>query len=282
MSERGTKFAIEHKRHEQAYTMPNKHEHNHYEIYYLIAGERVYFIEDQIFRVHQGDLVFISKGLIHRTSEGKSSTGVHERVVVYFTEEFINSLLPPPKTTELLECFNSDIKVVHLDIKQQNFIENLLQKMRQEFSSSKIHLELYQQMLLVELLIFSNRLKFKANNDFLSDHNLNPVYHTVYKILRHIRTNYQEQLTLSGIAEEFYISQYYLSRVFRQVTGVTLVEYINNTRIKAAQRMLVETDKSVNEIAAETGYESQTHFGRMFKKISGTSPLKYRKQNKQT
>lgn len=121
-------------------------------------------------------------------------------------------------------------------------------------------------MLLIELLIFCNRLDFKNSKSYLQE--LNPIYNTVHKIIRYIRNNYHEKLTLSSIAKQFYISPYYLSRMFKQITGLTLIEYINNTRVKAAQKLLLETNNSISEIAAQVGYESHTHFGRMFKKLS--------------
>lgn len=273
----GTPFAIEYNKEESSYTMADKHEHAHYEIYYLISGERFYFIEDQIYHVHQGDLVFISKGFIHRTSEVSSSTCSHERIIVYFTEKFLHPILPVNKVTELIQCFNHKIKVIHLNTSQQNFIEALLTKLMLEKENKYANAELYQKMLLIELLIFCNRLDFKNSKSYLQE--LNPIYNTVHKIIRYIRNNYHEKLTLSSIAKQFYISPYYLSRMFKQITGLTLIEYINNTRIKAAQKLLLETNNSISEIAAQVGYESHTHFGRMFKKIVGVSPMKYRKNN---
>lgn len=273
----GTVFTIDYNKEESSYTMTDKHEHAHYEIYYLISGERFYFIEDQIYHVHQGDLVFISKGFIHRTSEVSSSTCSHERIVVYFTEKFLNPILPPNKIIELIKCFNHEIKVVHLNTSQQNFIEALLTKLMLEKENKYDNAKLYQKMLLIELLIFCNRLDFENSTNYLQE--LNPIYSTVHKIIRYIRNNYHEKLTLSSIANKFFVSPYYLSRMFKQVTGLTLIEYINNTRVKAAQTLLLETNYSVSEIAEQVGYESQTHFGRMFKRIAGVSPMKYRKHN---
>lgn len=277
MKTEGTIFDIEYNKQKSSYNMASQHEHQHHEIYYLISGERFYFIEDQIYHVHQGDLVFISRGFIHRTSEVTTSTGSHERIVVYFTEEFINKLLPAEKISTLTACFNHETKVVHLNTFQQNFVESLLAKMITEVSDDKSEADLYKKILLIELLLFSNRLNFESKKNFLYD--LNPVFHTIHKIVRHIRNNHQEHLTLSSLSEQFFISPYYLSRMFKQVTGLTLVEYINNIRIKAAQQLLIQTELPISKIAEKIGYESQTHFGRMFKKITGTTAMKYRKQN---
>ena len=82
--------------------------------------------------------------------------------------------------------------------------------------------------------------------------------------------------TLS-LSETFFISPYYLSRTFKAVTGFTLIEYVNLTRIKQAQRLLKETDHKIIDIAEAVGFESIGHFDRIFKKIAATTPMTYRK-----
>ncbi|MGB3986308.1 MAG: helix-turn-helix transcriptional regulator, partial [Limnochordia bacterium] len=74
-------------------------------------------------------------------------------------------------------------------------------------------------------------------------------------------------------------SQYYLSRMFKTVTGLTLIEYLNTIRIQEAQKLLADENLSITEIASLVGYDSQTYFGRMFKRITGLTPREYRKHN---
>ncbi|MDI9419099.1 MAG: AraC family transcriptional regulator [Firmicutes bacterium] len=273
----GVRFAVLYNKLDTSYTMPYKHEHEHYEIYYLISGDRFYFIEDQIYHVHQGDLVFISKGYIHRTTEADSSVGSHARYVVYFTEELLQHVLSPAQVKELLSCFHHDAKVIHLTVSQQNFIEGLLTKMISKHVQQHPNKNLYQQILLVELLLFANQLNFDLAPNYF--HDLNPIYHTIHQIIQYIRKHYQEKLSLAKIAEQFYISPYYLSRMFKQVTGLTLTEYLNNTRIKAAQQLLLTTHMPISEISEQAGYESHTHFSRVFKQFTNLSPMQYRKAN---
>ena len=85
-------------------------------------------------------------------------------------------------------------------------------------------------------------------------------------------------MTLQTISERFYISPYYFSRTFKQITGFTFIEYLNGVRIKEAQKLLRKTNLSIGKIAESVGYQNNTHFGRLFKKATGISPLAYRKQ----
>ncbi|MEG0502950.1 MAG: helix-turn-helix transcriptional regulator [Cellulosilyticaceae bacterium] len=76
----------------------------------------------------------------------------------------------------------------------------------------------------------------------------------------------------------FYISPYYLSRTFKEGTGFNMINYLNYIRVKNAKVLLDGTSRAITDISQEVGFESTTHFDRVFKEIEGISPLKYRKQ----
>lgn len=89
--------------------------------------------------------------------------------------------------------------------------------------------------------------------------------------------NYDKDISLDMLAKKFYISPYHLCHEFKRYTGRTLVEYINITRIMNAQRKIMETNDSITDICSHTGFKNLTHFNRVFRSITGTSPSKYRK-----
>lgn len=84
----------------------------------------------------------------------------------------------------------------------------------------------------------------------------------------------------SEVAARFYLSPYYLSRLFKRVTGQSIVDYINNRRIEAAQKLLETTELSISAVAEQTGFASAAHFRRVFHEVMGTGPLQYRKAHK--
>ncbi len=90
-----------------------------------------------------------------------------------------------------------------------------------------------------------------------------------------------DTVTRSQIAQTFYLSPNYVSKLFRKETGVSLSEYIQGEKIKLAKRLLTQEDLQISEIAFRTGYPSFAHFSRQFKKYTGVSPTEYRNQNRQ-
>ena len=103
---------------------------------------------------------------------------------------------------------------------------------------------------------------------------------TVEQICAYLAANYQQKLSLTEVAARFYISPYYLSRLFRRVTGQSIVDYINARRIEAAQKLLETTELSIGSVAEQTGFASAAHFRRVFRETMGVGPLQYRKSRK--
>lgn len=84
-------------------------------------------------------------------------------------------------------------------------------------------------------------------------------------------------LSLDGIAESSGISKYYFAHKFRQITGYTLVNYINLMRCEKAKGLLANEQKEIQEIGNQCGFNSHSYFTRVFKECTGLSPTDYRK-----
>jgi AraC-like DNA-binding protein len=100
----------------------------------------------------------------------------------------------------------------------------------------------------------------------------------IAEICAYLETMYHLPLSLEEIAEETGFSTSYLSRYFKNQTGICLFEYINRLRIKRACFLLKNTDKKIIEIAYESGYNNVSFFNRYFKKTLYLSPMEYRKK----
>ena len=89
-----------------------------------------------------------------------------------------------------------------------------------------------------------------------------------------------EDVRIEELAKELGISAAYLQRLFRQVHGMTIIDYLNRMRIERAKLLLLNTDDPVVEIAVEAGFNSRQHFTRVFTSLEGTSPQDYRREKR--
>ncbi len=99
-------------------------------------------------------------------------------------------------------------------------------------------------------------------------------------IQQYIEANYNTDLTLQHIASTFYLSREYVSRRFKQKTGVNLSEYLEQLRIENAKLYLTDHDIKISQIASMVGYQDDKYFSRVFKKLTGCTPKEYRHSHK--
>lgn len=92
---------------------------------------------------------------------------------------------------------------------------------------------------------------------------------------KYIEEHYQEELSLDILADKMEISPKYLSRIFKQIIGVNLSDYLMYIRVENAKKMLV-TRESVKDIMEKTGFNNRTTFTRAFKRLEGVTPNEYR------
>ena len=96
-------------------------------------------------------------------------------------------------------------------------------------------------------------------------------------VIDYVNNHLSEEIYLDALAEKLNLSSGYLSSYFKEKTGTNIVEYVNETRIRKAAELLVETRMKVQEVAEAVGYRNITSFNRMFKKYTGLKPSEYRK-----
>ncbi|MFD2329947.1 response regulator [Cohnella sp. GCM10020058] len=96
------------------------------------------------------------------------------------------------------------------------------------------------------------------------------------RIQKHIADNLHDELSLVRLADLVYFNPSYLSRLFKQVTGINLSDYICEARVKKAKQLLENANTKVQEIAAAVGYSSPANFARFFKKMTRLTPQEYR------
>lgn len=105
----------------------------------------------------------------------------------------------------------------------------------------------------------------------------NEVYNFhVRKSIEYTKNNYKKPLNLNYIAKHLGLNKCYFCNLFKKETGKTYSQFLNQVRTKKSKDLLVNTNLSTLEVALSVGYNNQNYYNMTFKRIAGTTPLKYR------
>ena len=134
-----------------------------------------------------------------------------------------------------------------------------------------------QQAAAIRLLnIFAKQLAIVSNQVVLQTQNIEPPLITRAKA--YIEANCATDLSLGQTARALSLSIFYFCKLFKKATGVKFSEYLARARLERAKRLLLDPNVRVSEAAFEAGFQSLTHFNRVFKNLLGASPSEFRKQ----
>ncbi len=248
------------------FNMLEPHFHDEYELYYLMSGTRLFFIENRVYPMVTGCLTFVDGEHMHRAFS--KSDMPHTRFIVCIRKNVLKQ-----ENSKLTEPF---IKggCIALSSKEQIQIELIIRQIIEECSHSRTMQHEYIALLVHQLLIYTFRRYHTPA------HSIEYGGADIIKLLRYIDENYTRRITLGELCDYLNISISHLTRLFKTSTGYTIIEYINNMRIRKASGLLLHTDIPVSEIALETGFSSFSYFGKLFRACYGISPLRYRSRNR--
>lgn len=248
------------------YPMASMHYHHSYEFYYLVRGEREYFIGDEFYKIEDGDIVVIPPNILHRT-DGKSVT----RFLVYFSDLFLKRFFTP----EMISSFPLDrVLVLRPDESLRELLEQDLNLMLDEFNKDTDHPDTVASF----FAGFLCRMLFSiahARNNYVTDSYTDG---RVGQIIRFINEHYSEIDDIEQIAEHFFISKYHLCRIFNKSLGLPLISYLNTIKIRAASELMRNEKLNLTDIATRCGFNSPSYFCKVFKSEKGVPPTVYRKQ----
>ncbi|MEJ0090134.1 MAG: helix-turn-helix domain-containing protein [Limisphaerales bacterium] len=126
------------------------------------------------------------------------------------------------------------------------------------------------------LTIFAEHLSMVNNQIVMRDQNTEPP--VITRARQFILEHQTEELSLAQVAKAVNTSKFYFCKIFKKATGINFTDYLSRVRTERAKNLLLNPNLRISEIAYEVGFQSLTHFNRVFKRILGRSPTDYRAQ----
>jgi YesN/AraC family two-component response regulator len=127
----------------------------------------------------------------------------------------------------------------------------------------------------VQLLnIFANELSSMANRMTVQEADTEPSI--VRRAKAHITAHYGDAISLAETARAMHVSTFYFCKIFKRATGLTFTDYVGRVRIEKAKNLLLNPHLRISEIAYTVGFQSLTHFNRVFRKLTGAAPTVFR------
>ena len=266
---------VDHVRRHSPYIMPRPHSHPKYELYFLadLKGSGKITINGNCYSLKPNTLIIIDQNLIHQTDFSDSL--VHERFLLEIDPTlFLN------EADQLIHFpvdlfFKQATGVYPLDDDTLSKVANLFMSIYDDsLLMEKYFEDLVRLKILEMILILTRFMEEKESAQTRSEQMV-----ILRPIIKYINEHWADNLSLTQIAEDFYISKSYLARAFKNCTGNTLHHYVNLLRIKQAQRMLLlYENESIEEIARRCGFNSTSYFIRKFREEVNLAPKQYRKK----
>lgn len=248
------------------------HWHNAVELIYNLDGFCKVTVNGLEAVLNEKEILLVPSGEIHDIH----AFGTGKRFFIQFDLSLldgfggINTIKPVLTQTEKISANES--RNLH------KALEKLILEIIEEYEAKKIGYALALNARIFDILVLLSRNLIIRKN-FENVHNTKKVFGLV-KInssFKYIEDNYQNDITLKDVSKAVGFSEYHFSRLFKEISEKNFHSYLNEFRIKKAEKLLVNNDMSIAQIAHEVGFNSFATFNRIFKKVKGCPPTLYRK-----
>ncbi|SHN22523.1 AraC family transcriptional regulator [Gracilibacillus kekensis] len=256
------------------------HSHQEYEIYLFHQGTCRYLIHNQIYDLQPGDILLMDGLALHKPNLPRDSEYVRSHI--HFSPDVIEPALSSIGASSLLDVFHKLHHCLIRSSSRQNIeeLEQLIKKMseaKNDQEATEKEKEWRLKALLIQVLVLVNRLGHTSSHKAANE-KYDKAQHAE-KIASFIQEHFREKMSIDRIAESLNLSKSYVSHVFKEMTGYTIMEFVMATRLQQVKFLLeVNEEKTLQQIADESGFESVSHFSRFFKSNVGMTARQYRQK----
>ena len=254
------------------------HSHQQFEIFVLQEGKGQYLINNQIFELHPGTVILLDGTELHKvqiTGDEKN----YRRSHVHFDPTWLNDMIESSESTFLLDYFRTFHHRIFTFNDEKDFdqtirlIEELNEVALMEPSEGNM-----AEAKITLLYLIKSVYRFDKSDVMKDQYAKTDKAKMAEEIASYVQQHFKEKLTIRQIALGLNLSESYVSHLFKEVTGYTVMEYLMNYRLIQAKTYMgmAPKESTIRECALACGFESDAHFNRFFKKKTGMTPNHYK------
>lgn len=248
------------------------HTHDFIEIVYILSGNGKQQVDDKVYDVNSGSLLFINYGQTHAFT---TDNMMYYNIMIK-PDAVSSKIINTDNAFEILsltafEDFkdaDTSCPFVKFDGEMRPTVEKVVEEMYREYKKGSPGSQTVLRGYLTVLLAYIFRQMLPVERSLSA---------IPKEITSYIEKHFNEKLSLELLAEKCFYSPKYFSRVFKECYGITVSDYIKKTRIEEASRLLSETRLTIDDISKRVGYDDTARFYKYFKDIYGITPREYKK-----
>ena len=244
------------------------HRHDFYELYCLLSDSYIYHVENSSYKLHPGSLILVRPGELHWPELEGEPRNI-ERIVLWLNPQFISSLsIFLPQTLGTIGTNLQDEHLIVPEEKTYQVILGLLYSLLYEKNRADADSQYLCHLILSQLLIHISRV---LNRRRKPQEDPGSRYGEIMKVREYINAHYREPLSVSGLAQRFFLDKNTMTRQFKRIIGMTPGDYIRRKRLETAHE-LIRQGCGIQYAGYSSGFTDYSAFFRAFRRYYGMSP----------
>lgn len=252
------------------------HWHDEIEIIYMLDGNAKAGVNSQEYILTRHEILLISSGDVHYFLPSDNG----KRLVIQFNLSiFQTNTIDEIDENYVRPVFDNSLRTSNKwpDFVKKN-IEKQINQLLKEYTEKREGYKLSLKARLYDIVVILLRNVPIKNRSYEDDTRYRENLKRLDNVFQYVEHNYQNKITLNDVAKIAGFSMYHFSRFFKDLTGMTFIQYLNNFKITKSQWALINNkDMTITEIAYNSGFTNVKTFNRVFKQINNCSPKDYRK-----
>lgn len=252
------------------------HWHKELELIYVESGVIHMGFDKEAFDVSEGEFVFVAGGKVHYVLASPGSI----RYVYQFDEKLFDDVTPDKQKLKAFRALCRDYPAYSGDWDPETaastaaLLKAIYREDQERGQAYEYAIKGHLCMMILGMFRNQEACRKVANKEFLVESNL--TIERLDTLFRYVEDHYTEPITLADVSDQLGLSSYYFTKFFKANVGKTFIEFLNEYRVEKAKWILLNEDRSPEEVAYEVGIGSTKTYYRLFKQIVGMTPREYK------